>query len=97
MPYVKQANEQIVSCDPYRAAATPASTARHSEKVQTLKPAHNWISIATRIPPSSGPYLVLLRGRKHRLMQYEANDGVFSPRGLSPVVTHWMLLPPLPA
>ena len=75
----------------------PSSTASGTDKVRRLQRTSNWIAVANRKPASSGYYLVLLRGKRHRLMEYESENLGFSPRSLNLVVTHWMPLPELPA
>lgn len=74
-----------------------SSTAPVNGKVRRLQPTSNWVAVNNRKPASSGHYLVLLRGKRHRLMEYEAENLGFSPKSLNLVVTHWMPLPELPA
>ena len=95
MPYAtKQPPEHKTSED----KLLPSSgTAHGTGTVRRLQRTSNWIAVANRKPASSGHYLVLLRGKRHRLMEYEAENLGFSPKSLNLVVTHWMPLPDLPA
>lgn len=67
------------------------------EEIQTRKTVGSWVPVKTRRPSSSGHFLVLLRGRRHRLMEFSVADQTFIPKGLGGAVTHWMPLPPAPS
>ncbi len=56
-----------------------------------------WVAVSEQRPPYSGDYLVLLRDRSYRIMDYAVSGDTFFPRGLSRAVTHWRELPPPPA
>ncbi|PLW67433.1 hypothetical protein [Pseudohalioglobus lutimaris] len=93
MLYVEKSIEHTPEAD--ETLSTP-SVARISESVVSLQQVGNWTPISARKPSSSGHYLVLLRGNRHRLMEFEVQNMTFSPKGLNPMVTHWMPLPALP-
>lgn len=57
----------------------------------------DWIPVTEQLPLRSADYLVLMRGRRCRIMTYAPQSATFVPRGLNPAVTHWRALPPLPA
>jgi hypothetical protein len=99
MPYAtKQPPEHKTSADELLpSSGTMHGTTHGTGKVRRLQATSNWVAVAHRKPASSGHYLVLLRGKRHRLMEYEAENLGFSPKSLNLVVTHWMPLPELPA